>query len=148
MIRHAKAGNREAWTEDDRLRPLTKKGIDQAERLVATLKAFPIATVVSSPYLRCVQTVEPLARARSTEVRRSPALAEGSGLAGAMELMGDPQLDHAVLCTHGDIVWELIEELARRKVIAAGEGGFEKGSTWRVELEAGVPVRAVFIPPP
>ena len=148
VVRHAKAGSRGHWTGDDRQRPLSKKGIKQAEALVEILAPFPITAIYSSPFLRCVETVEPLARARKLPVKETPSLAEGHGLAGAMELMGDPKLDEVVLSTHGDIVWELVEELVKRRVVKPGEGGFEKGSTWVVEVEEGSFVRTRFIPAP
>ncbi len=95
-----------------------------------------------------MQTVEPLARARKLPVKQTPSLAEGHGLAGALELIGDPNLDEVVLSTHGDIVWELVEELVKRKAVKPGEGGFEKGSTWVVDFENGAFTRARFIPAP
>jgi len=116
--------------------------------LVAILKPFPISAIFSSPFLRCLQTVEPVARARGLTVQQSDALAEGHGLTGAMAFLGDAKLDGAVLSTHGDIVWELIEELVKRRLVKPGEGGFEKGSIWVVEAEAGSFVRASFIPAP
>ncbi len=148
MVRHAKAGSRGHWTGDDRQRPLSKKGIKQAEALVEVLAPFPITAVHSSPFLRCVQTVETLARARKLPLKQTPSLAEGHGLVGAMELIGDPKLDEVVLSTHGDIVWELVEELVKRRVVKPGEGGFEKGSTWVVDFEDGSFERARFIPAP
>ena len=148
VVRHAKAGSRGHWSGDDRQRPLSKKGLTQAEALVSAFKPFPITAIFSSPFLRCVQTVEPLARARKLPLKQSPALAEGQGLAGAMQFMGDPKLDEVVLSTHGDIVWELVEELVNRRVIRPGTGGFDKGSTWVVEVEAGSFVKARFIPAP
>jgi phosphohistidine phosphatase SixA len=148
VVRHAKAGSRSHWTGDDRLRPLNKKGFKQAERLVSILEPFPISAIFSSPFLRCVQTAEPLARAHRIAVNETPSLAEGHGLKGAMQFMADPNLDHAVLSTHGDIVWELVEELVKRHVVKAGEGGFEKGSTWIVEVEDDAFVTARFIPAP
>jgi 8-oxo-dGTP diphosphatase len=148
VVRHAKAGSRGHWTGDDRQRPLSKKGIKQAEAMVEILAPFPITAIYSSPFLRCIETVEPLARARQLPVKQTPSLAEGHGLAGAMELMGDPKLDEVVLSTHGDIVWELVEELVKRRVVKPGEGGFEKGSTWVVDVEEGSFVRARFIPAP
>jgi len=148
VIRHAKAGDREAWAGDDRKRPLTKKGLAQAEGLVATFEAMRVSAVLSSPYLRCMQTVEPLARARRLSVTESESLVEGQGLPGAMTLLTDPKLADAVLCTHGDIVWELVELLVGMNVVPAGVGGFEKGSTWQVDMRDGVPVQAAFIPPP
>src|ERR1700686_3868821 len=95
FVRHAKAGSRSHWEQDDRIRPLNKKGLKQAQELVTILAPYPITDILSSPYLRCVQTVEPLALARELELKKTPALAEGSGLNGAFELMRDPKLEHA-----------------------------------------------------
>jgi len=148
VIRHAKAGSRGDWTGDDRLRPLTKKGQNQAEELVGQLKSFPIKSIFSSPYLRCMQTVEPLSLARKVPVKSSIELAEGRGLDGLNEFLGNSRLDHAVLSTHGDIVWELVEELVSRHVIRAGDGGFDKGSTWILRVQDGVPVKARYLPAP
>ena len=148
IVRHAKAGSRSHWPEDDRLRPLGKKGANQAAALVTVLESFPITAIYSSPFLRCVQTVEPLARARKLPVKQTSQLAEGHGLAGAMQVMGHPKLDHAVLSTHGDIVWELVEELVNQRVIKPGTGGFDKGSTWVVDLEDGAFTRARYISAP
>lgn len=148
VVRHAKAGSRGHWDKDDRLRPLSKKGIEQAEALVNTFKPFPITAIFSSPFLRCVQTVEPLARARRLQVQETSSLAEGQGIAGAMTVIGDSRLDHAVLSTHGDIEWEVVEELVKRHVVKPGEGGYEKGSTWVVDVEDDSVVRARYIPAP
>jgi hypothetical protein len=45
-------------------------------------------------------------------------------------------------------VWELVEELVKRHVIKPGTGGFDKSSTWVVEVEAGSFAKARFIPAP
>lgn len=148
IVRHAKAGSRGHWQGDDRLRPLSKKGKKQAEELIDVFKPFKIAAIYSSPFLRCVQTVEPLARDRGLEIQETPALEEGRGLHRAQEFLDDAKLDDVVLSTHGDLVWELVEELVRRRVIKPGEGGYDKGSTWVIDAEAGKPVRARFIPAP
>ena len=148
VVRHAKAGSRGSWVGEDRLRPLSKKGMEQAEKLVSVLATFPVASIFSSPYLRCMQTVEPLARAHSIAVQTAQSLAEGHGLAGAMQFMGDSKLDHAVLCTHGDIVFEIVEWLVQHRVIRAGDGGFDKGSVWVVELKNEIPRQARFISAP
>jgi len=149
VVRHAKAGSRGHWTGDDRLRPLSKKGHKQAEDLVSILQPFRVSAIFSSPFLRCVQTVEPLSRARKIPIQQSPTLAEGEGLEGLTEFLGDRSLDDVVLSTHGDIVWELVEDLVGRGVIRRGEGAFEKGSTWVLEVDDhGVPERARYIPAP
>jgi 8-oxo-dGTP diphosphatase len=148
VVRHAKAGSRGHWTGDDRLRPLSSKGFKQAEELVKVLRRFSITAIYSSPYLRCVQTVEPLARARKLELKTSIELAEGHGLTGLTEFFSDRSLDCVVLSTHGDIVWELVEDLVQRRVVKPGEGGFDKGSTWVLAINGGVPAKARYIPAP
>jgi 8-oxo-dGTP diphosphatase len=148
FIRHAKAGSRSHWEQDDRLRPLSKSGIKQAEALVSVLAPHPIAAIFSSPYLRCVQTVEPLAQARRCAIKQTSSLAEGAGLKGAMRFIEDPKVGDSVLSTHGDVVQELVEELIRRRIVKPSQGGLDKGSTWVVEVEKGSPVRARYIPPP
>lgn len=149
VVRHGKAGKPEEWTGDDRLRPLTKKGFKQAEDLVALYKKLEIAGVFSSAYLRCVQTVEPVARVRGLTVKHSPSLEFGAGLEGLGEFLGDRSLDNVVLSTHGDIVFELVEDLVAREVVRQGYGGDQKASTWVLEVDDhGVAERARFIPAP
>ncbi len=148
-MRHAKAGSRGHWSGDDRLRPLSSKGKKQAEELVAVFKPLRISDVFSSPYLRCMQTVEPLAHARRLQVKPSPSLEEGHGLEGLTEFLSDRSLADVVLSTHGDIAWELVEDLLEREVIEAGESGYEKGSTWMLEVDDhGVAERARYIAAP
>ena len=148
VVRHAKAGSRSHWTGDDRLRPLSKKGQVQAQERVGMIKKLPISTIFSSPYLRCLQTVEPLASAHRMEVRSSVELAEGHGLDGLHRFLDDSKLDDAVLSTHGDIVWELVDDLVARHVIRAGDGGFEKGSTWVLGMKDGVVAKARYLSAP
>ena len=149
VVRHAKAGNRSDWTGDDRKRPLSKKGFKQAEDLVGLLKDAPVSAIFASPYRRCVQTVEPLAKALRLPITQMDPLAEGHGLNGLDVFLTDQKLDHAVLSTHGDIVWELVEDLVRREVPEAGDGGYEKGSTWIIQVDReGVPERARYLPAP
>ena len=146
VVRHAKAGDRERWEDDDALRPLTKPGRAQADGLVLLYRDFVIKAVYSSPFLRCVQTVEPLARARKLSIKTSPALAEGAGLDAAMELM--TAHENAVYCTHGDIVVELMDELVDKELIEEAEGDIAKASTWIVSFRAGKPASARYLPPP
>lgn len=149
VVRHAKAGDREEWSGDDRKRPLTGKGRKQAEELVSLLKPFDISSIFSSSYLRCVQTVEPLAHRRKLAIKPSASLEEGHGLTGLTEFLCDRALDGGVLSTHGDIVFELVEDLVGRGVIKAGDGGYAKGSTWVLDVDdRGVPVRARYLAAP
>lgn len=149
FVRHAKAGSRTRWEGNDRDRPLSKSGLKQAEELVSVLGANPISAVWSSPYLRCVQTVEPLAKARRLKIQETRHLAEGARLKGAYRFIEDADLDETVLCTHGDVILELVDDLVRRRIVKASQASLaDKGSTWVVEVEDGSPVGARYIPAP
>jgi 8-oxo-(d)GTP phosphatase len=101
VVRHASAGDSEAWPGDDARRPLDERGRRQAEALVDQLRPYRADRIVSSPLDRCVQTVEPLARARGLEVERADALAEGGDPEGIVPLVQDLAGTAAVLCGHG-----------------------------------------------
>ena len=124
LVRHADAGHRQTWSGDDAKRPLDDRGRRQAEALVARLEGREVSRILSSPYLRCTQTVEPLALARRLPVEHRQELAEGTPRADVLALVGELRKDEsAVLSTHGDVV-ELL--LGR---------GSEKGSTWVLEVD-------------
>jgi phosphohistidine phosphatase SixA len=101
VVRHARAGDRSAWLGDDRLRPLDKRGRKQARALVEALEPFAVERILSSPYLRCVETVEPLARSRGIEITLCDELGEGrvEGIALALSAAGEP----VVLCVHAGL---------------------------------------------
>ena len=131
LVRHALAGDSAAWEGDDKVRPLDERGRRQARALVDALAEFELDRIVSSPFHRCVQTVEPLAEERGLEI-------DLDDLLGADKLRDVPRVlerlagQNAAVCTHGDLPW-------------LGDRTFETGSTWTVDdrLE---PVR--YIPPP
>lgn len=104
LLRHTSAGHRGDWDGDDRLRPLDARGRRQAVDLVELLQPLGVRRVVSSPYVRCVASVEPLAAALGLPVEQDERLAEGAGRSAA-ELLRE---DGVVCCTHGDIVEDLI----------------------------------------
>lgn len=63
VIRHAPAGDREAWKaegQDDRLRPITPEGKKQMRRAVAGLASLvgEIDVLATSPLVRAVQSAE------------------------------------------------------------------------------------------
>jgi len=103
VIRHGRAGDSSEWEGDDRLRPLDKRGRRQAEALVESLAQFPIARILSSPYDRCVQTVEPLAAARGLPIETREELGEDrqarEGAALARSLVGED----VAICVHGGL---------------------------------------------
>src|SRR5437588_2192990 len=98
LVRHARAGSRKNWDGPDEERPLSKKGRRQAEGLVERLGGYPAKRVLSSPYVRCIQTVEPLAKQLGVEIEPRPELAEGAPIDAALALLRDLAGTTAVLC--------------------------------------------------
>jgi 8-oxo-dGTP diphosphatase len=144
LIRHAKAGRREHWHGDDRLRPLTHSGRRQAEALVEQLRDEPVERILSSPFVRCIQTLESLAAARGLEVEPTEDLTEGAGVGPLRRLLAE--LGNAALCSHGDVIHEAVGWLHHRGV--AVDGGLGKGSTWVLDVVHGEVVAARHLPPP
>ena len=103
LLRHARAGERDEWEGDDGLRPLDEKGRRQAQRLVEELVPLGVTRIVSSPYVRCTQTVEPLADALGLPIETDDRLAEGAAREDVEALLRESPAS-SVLCTHGDVV--------------------------------------------
>jgi 8-oxo-dGTP diphosphatase len=147
LIRHAHAGTRRDWLGDDKLRPLTQKGYRQAVTLVRRLEGWAPDRILSSPYVRCVQTVQPLADDLGLKVEEASELAEGSGSAALSLVRG--LADHRVaLCTHGDVIPDVLVALADEDRLDLGPAPHQaKGSTWVLESRRGRFVKATYIPP-
>ena len=103
VIRHAHAGERAGWERDDRRRPLDGRGRKQAKALVAELERFPLTRILSSPYDRCVQTVEPLAAARGLEIEVRSELGEERQHVDGAELVRDLGGQPIAVCVHGGL---------------------------------------------
>lgn len=150
VVRHAKAGNRGEWEGPDSLRPLSRKGHKQAERLADQLADRGIKRVASSPYVRCVETVQPLAARLGVTVETDDALAEGARTEDIVRLARELMPENAVVCTHGDMGPALIEALRRSDGLAVPRHfQFAKGSTWVLEPDGhGHFRKGVYLPAP
>jgi 8-oxo-dGTP diphosphatase len=103
--------------------------------------------VVSSPYVRCVETVEPVAELRDLPVEEADELAEETPVSDVLRLIEKVADKPTVLCTHGDIVENLLRYLRDRHVPLEGEFEFPKGSTWVLDSEDGEIARGRYLPP-
>jgi 8-oxo-dGTP diphosphatase len=149
LIRHAKAGHREQWGEPDHLRPLTKSGRRQADALVPLFSKQRFYRLLSSPYVRCVQTLEPLAQSRGLHVETADELAEGSSVGETVKLMLAVSAEGpAALSTHGDVMENVLDSLQSRGVEIAGPLELRKGSTWIIDVSNGGFASARYVPPP
>jgi len=149
LIRHAKAKNRLTWEEPDHLRPLTKRGRREALAIAARLGEEPVARLVSSPFVRCLQTLEPLALALELPIETTEELAEGAGGEAAVELLlGLAAKGSMACCTHGDVVFEIVDLVARSGVSIDGPAAAPVASSWVLDVEDGRFVRARFVDQP
>jgi 8-oxo-dGTP diphosphatase len=149
LVRHAKAGSRSDWHGDDLVRPLSKNGWLQAEAIAARLSKRGVTALVSSPFLRCRQTLEPLAAALELPIADDRRLAEASAFEDVLDLLATLP-DGAVLCSHGDVIPETMMALERRGCDIDGHPDWRKGTVWTLErsVEGKVGRAKVWGPPP
>lgn len=170
LVRHAKAHSRDRWWgKPDRERPLNDAGVDQSRALARELRAAgPIAALYSSPFLRCTQTLEPLAEAtgltviadeRLAEVTALPPLDGGDGwvasawLGGRVVAFVDSVLDkhdgdRVVVSTHGDVVPALVALLVGRDGVTVAEARLRKGARFTLTFDGRRCVAATPFPAP
>jgi phosphohistidine phosphatase SixA len=133
VVRHAKAGHRETWDgDDDTKRPLTKAGWRQARALAERLADAGVTSLWSSPYVRCVQTLESLAERLDLPIAEDERLAEGTPYEATLELL-DGTSEGAVLCTHGDVLNDLIDALLRRGAVLTTPPDWRKATVWAID---------------
>ncbi|QFG23517.1 NUDIX domain-containing protein [Actinomadura sp. WMMB 499] len=116
ILRHADALRKDGWPDPDELRPLAAAGRAEAVRLASLVPAFGPVRLVSSATARCVESVLPLARRARTTVTTDGAFTVGETSPGQaverlLELVADGV--PALVCTHGEIVDELVAGLCR-----------------------------------
>ncbi|MEX0846576.1 MAG: phosphoglycerate mutase family protein [Ilumatobacteraceae bacterium] len=135
LVRHAKAGSRSDWEGDDRVRPLSKNGWKQADTIAKRLRKIGPSTLHTSPYVRCRQTLEPLARLTDLDIVDQACLAEAEPFEPVLDLLAAVP-DGSVLCSHGDIIPETIAALQRRGCEMMTKADWRKGTIWTIERGA------------
>jgi phosphohistidine phosphatase SixA/ADP-ribose pyrophosphatase YjhB (NUDIX family) len=140
-IRHARSRPRSSWSKADPLRPLNPRGRERAEALIPILAAYGVTRVVTSPSVRCLDTVLPYAVASGKRARLKAGLSE-EGFAeqpdrAPYHLTRLLERGHAaVVCSHGPVLPVLLEQLAgiahsdpsaQATLSAVAQGGMCKG---------------------
>jgi phosphohistidine phosphatase SixA len=146
LLRHAHAGNKRAWAGPDSARPLSNVGRQEAHGLRTQLRDYRISQVLSSPTLRCLQTVEPLAQRRGLRVESADVLGVDADPTDLVALLLDPAAAEAVLCSHGELIGAAAYPSGWREV----EGdtlSWPKGSTWVLKVTEGRIEDARYLPP-
>jgi 8-oxo-dGTP diphosphatase len=148
LVRHATAGDRAKWTGPDPTRSLTKKGRRQAEAIAQSLRDAGIERILTSPYDRCVQTVEPLAALTGAKIEVYEDLAEESDIDAAYVRVDSLVGSNAVVCSHGDVIPALINRMMWAGLSLSSRFFCSKGSIWEIEIEGGKFTTGHYVPPP
>lgn len=148
VVRHADAGDRTDWSGPDRERPLSARGARQAEALAELLGERRVGRLLASPYARCRQTLEPLGDRLRLVVEVDDRLAEGAGARAALELAAEVASARAVVCSHGDVIPDLLEALQASGARFDDELRWPKASTWELHCDGERFTKGRFLPPP
>jgi len=161
LVRHAHAGSRSAWRGDDALRPLSEKGRAQAVAIAGALApnlGDPSAAtgshgsvlLWSSPYLRCVQTLEPLAERFGSKVSSVDELVEGtSGRAALDHLLAAAEAASVVVaCSHGDVIPAVLSTALGRGATLDGELSPRKAARYVIQVDHGAVTHITHVPRP
>jgi phosphohistidine phosphatase len=133
FLRHAHAGDPEAWTGDDAARPLSDKGEKQAERLGTFLAGvgFTPDAIISSPKLRAAQTAEIVARHLGIQISFDDRLAGAFEVETLETLLGDAgDPVRPVVVGHDPDFSDVLAELS-----GASRLPMPKGALARVDIE-------------
>lgn len=148
LLRHGAAGDRSKWKGVDAIRPLTKKGRRQAEALAESLVDAGIERIYTSPYTRCVESVEPIAAKTGAKVIEHDALAEGPDIDAAYGLIDGLVGYNAVVCSHGDVIPAVINRMMWAGLTVESRFYCSKASIWEIGLEGGRFTTGRYVPPP
>lgn len=147
LVRHAKAGERRVWEGDDVDRPLSKTGWRQSNAVARRLSRKRVTALYASPYVRCMQTLEPLGEMMGLEVRKEKRLFEDEPFEPVLDLLNEVE-DGAVLCTHGDIIPAVINALGRRGMATETPPNWGKASVWVLRRKGNKITKGKVWPPP
>ena len=147
LVRHADAGDKHRWQGPDSLRPLSLAGQAEAAGLVIGLDDYPIGRILTSPTLRCQQTVQPLARDRRLRIECEVALGVDADPVRVLALVEDPRLQDTVVCTHGEVIGQVLTWLVADGLAVDQPLQWPKGSTWLLDGANGRLTHARYLPP-
>ncbi len=149
LLRHAKAGSRSSFDGNDIDRPITASGRRQAELLCEVEELKDGTYLVSSPYTRCIQTLEPLSNLLSVDIELDRRLVEGSESIKMEQWLSDmsERSDTVIACSHGDVIPHLVELIAARSGIEWFSLLCAKGSFWCAELDGAVATSLLYVDP-
>ena len=134
LLRHADAGDPEAWTGPDEARPLSGKGEKQSRRLGKFLAAggFPLGPIITSPKLRARQTAEIVAEELGLDITVDDRLAFGLDAVAVEAILFDAgEPEQPMLVGHDPDFSELAAWLTGMESFAMKKGALVRIDTVR-----------------
>jgi len=108
-------------------------GHAEAAGLLVRLEDYPIGRILSNPTVRCQQTVQPLALDRHLGIEPLPALSVAADLVVVLALLGGFQAQDAVVCTHGEVIGQVLGRLVADGLAVDQPLAWPKGSAWLLD---------------
>ena len=140
-MRHAHAGNPDAWTGDDADRPLSAKGQGQAKRLARFLASagLKLDAIVTSPKVRARQTAEPVATALGVHYITDQRLAGQLDEDVLEQIVADAGGDSVMVVGHDPDFSDLCASLAGAEELQMKKGALARFEVTRpIKRSAGV----------
>jgi 8-oxo-dGTP diphosphatase len=121
---------------------LSEVGFDQSQLLIKHLEPFAIDEIYTSDYVRCVQTVTPLAHARGLSVTQVPSLNEETfeedpmrSISFANALKQDEK--NILICSHNPVIPTMLRGILNTKLKNRDLIKLEPGDAWIVHRVRG-----------
>ena len=153
LLRHAKALKRTDWDGDDGDRPLEHRGQLQAKRLLPIYLPYGISEVHTSDALRCIETIDLMARLIEKTPIFSADLSE-YGYAKDREAPLDYVQDlmnrgaAAIVCSHNPIIPKLVKKLVGKKYFKSMNRELEPAQAIVLHCRAGEVIACDWIDEP
>jgi 8-oxo-(d)GTP phosphatase len=142
LVRHANAGKKRRWKDDDKLRPLDPEGLAQAALLSVVAPCYEPARIVSADLVRCADTVRPVSHDLGIPIDIEPRL-------GSSAYAADPKATvewvreqieaggTTMLCSQGEVIPDLLTRLSARSPVRLRRPPTRKGSVWALSFAGG-----------
>lgn len=149
LVRHAHAGSRKAWEGDDVDRPLSDRGWAQAEGIEKALADVGVDRLWSSAYVRCIQTLDPLAERLGLDTEVVDPLTEGGSGAEALDLLLYAARSGLTVaaCSHGDVIPAVVATALGRGARLDGPASAAKGGRYVLSVADGAVAAMRYVPP-
>lgn len=141
LLRHADAGDPEAWQGDDADRPLSPKGRRQAESLGRFLAARGVSfdSVLSSPKARAMETAQLVADALGTTVAADDRLGERLDVDDLASVIEDAGVHRLLVVGHDPDFSELCATLSGAAYLPLKKGALARfGVSLPLQPAAGI----------